>query len=157
MLLSTTSAKTDTTRSKPTTKTHTININQIESTKMSASPRVLLVGLPSNHHSVPAEVKPRIEKMLEQAGTEISKAGYEFEYFGAAPEDGSQPLIAKLKEKKFDGICIGFGVRSQPQLTVFFEDLVNAVMKNSVHSQLIFNTAPENTLEAIKRRLPVSN
>eukprot|EP01117_Protostelium_nocturnum_P004037 TRINITY_DN15308_c0_g1_i1.p1 TRINITY_DN15308_c0_g1~~TRINITY_DN15308_c0_g1_i1.p1 ORF type:complete len:126 (-),score=20.01 TRINITY_DN15308_c0_g1_i1:76-453(-) len=122
---------------------------------MSNSPSVMLIGLPAGHHSIPEEVKPKIGAMLDQVGKDVANAGYQYDFFGVSPEEGTKPLVQKLKEKKYDGICIGFGVRGQGQLTVFFEDLVNAIVKNAPGTQLLFNSTPNDTLAAIKRRVPL--
>ena len=42
------------------------------------------------------------------------------------------------------GVVIGFGVRGNPELTVYFEQLVDAVREG----------APTNTLDAIQRHFP---
>lgn len=58
----------------------------------------------------------------------------------------------------WDGVLIGFGLRSEPALTVIFERTVNVCldiivdMKNGGSlPRFVFNSAPDNTAEAVFR------
>jgi hypothetical protein len=48
----------------------------------------------------------------------------------------------------------GFGLRSTPAFTPLFERLVNTVHTASPSSKLLFNVAPDNSLDAAKRWFP---
>lgn len=117
-----------------------------------------------------------ITKAAENIGPELNAAGYAAECLYISPKDGVSSLAAKLKEKHWDGIMIGFGtmrnpkldtssvtnvhvgVRGNPGLAVFFEQLVNTVVENSLSPppKLMFNISPQSSIEAAKRQLPVS-
>jgi hypothetical protein len=60
-------------------------------------------------------------------------------------------MITSLEGKKWDGIVIGFGVRGNPEMTVLFEEIVDAVRKHAPQAKLMFNSSPETSLDAIKR------
>jgi hypothetical protein len=77
------------------------------------------------------------------------------------PDDESS--VAKFKEQvlngpdgqnKYDGIGIGWGARSVPELTPMFEDLVNFCRENSPRSKLLFNQSPNDLIEPVKRQFP---
>jgi len=48
----------------------------------------------------------------------------------------------------------GNGIRSQAKFTVLFERLVNTIHDKSPGTKFIFNTMPDNTLDAAKRVFP---
>jgi hypothetical protein len=48
----------------------------------------------------------------------------------------------------------GFGIRGTKQFTPLFEKLVNTISEKSPQSKLLFNIAPDNTLEAVRRWFP---
>ena len=47
------------------------------------------------------------------------------------------------------------GVRGGPKLTVFFEETLNAVKCTRPTAQLLFNSSPPSTLDAVKRNFPL--
>lgn len=86
----------------------------------------------------------------------IKEAGYELELVFAAPEDGIGGFVEKLKEGKWDGVLIGYGVRANPDLTTWFETIVNAVVEYSPKTKFAFNVSPDTSLDALTRVFPQS-
>jgi len=121
------------------------------------SPTVLLVGLPWDHHTIAAKYDANVIRMnLEQTELTMKDAGYDYKPCYIEPEEGMTPLIDVLKHKHWDGVVVGFGVRGEPSLTVFFEQIVNVVREHSPTTKLLFNTSPGSTIDAAKRWLPIS-
>lgn len=58
-----------------------------------------------------------------------------------------------LKEKRFDCILIGAGVRAVPSNLILFEKLINVVHQHAPHAKICFNTLPSDTAAAVKRCL----
>ena len=56
-----------------------------------------------------------------------------------------------LKQKQFDCILIGAGVRGVPSNFLLFEKLINVVHEHAAQAKLCFNTLPSDTAEAVKR------
>jgi hypothetical protein len=48
----------------------------------------------------------------------------------------------------------GVGIRVNRQFTPLFEELVNTVKEKSPSSKLLFNSQPDDTIEAVKRWFP---
>jgi hypothetical protein len=72
----------------------------------------------------------------------------------ADPDSAEAAVRAHLADGPFGLAMIGGAVRMLPQYTLLFERLVNVLTDAAPGIRLCFNTAPENTLEAIRRWLP---
>jgi hypothetical protein len=94
-------------------------------------------------------------KALETVDAVFKDTAYDFKavYFG--PEKGVAPLVDELNARHWDGVIIGFGVRGNKALTVWFESLVNTVIELSPKTKILFNSSPDSTLDAAKRNLPL--
>jgi hypothetical protein len=124
---------------------------------------VLNVGLDPEFVGDPAassEAFPTVDKDQVIAG--ITKAAAELAQLGLSLEnclvDRGETAEAKfrsaLRQKHYDFIVIGGGVRLEPSLTPLFETLVNLARTHSPASVLCFNTGPETTVEAVRRWWP---
>jgi hypothetical protein len=58
-----------------------------------------------------------------------------------------------LKQKRFDCILIGAGVRAIAGNLILFEKLLNVVHAHAPQAKLCFNTKPTDTAEAVRRCL----
>ncbi|KAF7975221.1 hypothetical protein HWV62_10172 [Athelia sp. TMB] len=87
---------------------------------MSSASSVLLIGLPWDHPEVAEQF---YDPAVIRDGTSIRGGGCTQDYFPIGLDDvlAGEALVDQLREKKYDGVIIGFGVRSAPDLTVFFE------------------------------------
>ncbi|WP_151774790.1 hypothetical protein [Streptomyces abyssomicinicus] len=74
----------------------------------------------------------------------------------ADPDSAEAAVRTHLADGPFGLAMIGGAVRMLPQYTLLFERLVNVLTAATPGIRLCFNTAPENTLEAIHRWLPRS-
>ena len=94
---------------------------------------------------------------LEAVAAAIRGAGCAYGFFPIGPDDvlARDALVAQLREKKYDGVIIGFGVRGTPELTGFFEEAVNAIKEALPTARLLFNSSPPSTLDAVKRNFPL--
>ncbi|KAF7978470.1 hypothetical protein HWV62_45593 [Athelia sp. TMB] len=126
---------------------------------MSPAPSVLLIGLPWDHPEVAKQVPDPtiIRDGLNAIAASIRSAGYSYDFFPIGPDDASakDALIAQMREKAYDGVMIGFGVRGAPELTVFFEETLNAIKDTLPKARLLFNSSPPSTLDAVKRNFPL--
>lgn len=122
--------------------------------------KVLIIGM--NPHTIDF-TNPEIpqgltaEKIEQGANATVEKLNsmdYDAELFliDTGATDLSN-LENHLKEKSFDGIVIGNGIRGITANFILFEQIVNVVHTHAPKSKIIFNTTPTNTDEAVKRWL----
>jgi hypothetical protein len=91
---------------------------------------------------------------LKSSEAELTRLGYSVQMcltdFGETAEAVVQ---SQLKQKRFDCILIGAGVRTIPSNFLLFEKLVNVVHEHAPQAKLCFNTTPSDTAEAVQRWL----
>ena len=94
---------------------------------------------------------------LEADEARLNALGYDAELcltdFG---ETAETVLRERLKQKSFDCVMIGAGVRLIGQNTPLFEKLVNVVHADAPQAKLCFNTRPTDTAAAVQRCLPAT-
>ncbi len=66
-------------------------------------------------------------------------------------ETAEAVVSAALKEKTFDCVLIGAGIRTIPPMFLLFEKLVNAVHEGAPHAKICFNTVPEDSAASVQR------
>lgn len=62
-------------------------------------------------------------------------------------------LANQLKEKNYDGVVVGNGIRGIKANFILFEQIINVVHTSALNAKIIFNSLPSDTDEAIKRWL----
>ena len=91
---------------------------------------------------------------IKSSEEELTHLGYSVQTcltdFGETAEAVVQ---SQLKQKRFDCILIGAGVRTVPSNFILFEKLINVVHEHAPQSKLCFNQLPSDTAEAVKRWL----
>ncbi|KAI0821198.1 hypothetical protein BC629DRAFT_1459142 [Irpex lacteus] len=117
---------------------------------------LLTIGLALKNIADPALLE-RIRKGVEALNAALPKAGYDATTLQVQPVVGSQDVVDALTSRKWDAVIIGFGVRGNPEHTVFFEWLVNAVKEKAPQAKIGFNVDPESTLDCAKRLVPVQS
>lgn len=96
------------------------------------------------------EFRARIQKQVDEA----KAAGYELELKFIAPDEMEVevPRVREtLKEKAWDGLIIGGGIRGTFEFTVYFEQLVNAGREIRPEMKQGFNTSPGDIIPTIQR------
>lgn len=101
---------------------------------------------------IPGLNAEKVLAALKADGEHLSRLGYDVHVcltdFGETAE-----AVARehLRQKPFDCVMIGAGVRTMPTHFLLFEKLVNVVHANAPQAKLCFNTKPSDTAEAIQR------
>ncbi|KAK9898898.1 hypothetical protein P389DRAFT_167573 [Cystobasidium minutum MCA 4210] len=121
---------------------------------------ILFVGFPAHHPAVtdqgwdPVKVDKGLKSQLE----ELVNAGYSTKTVWFGPERGIEPMLESLKERRWDGVVVGFGVRggNTLEVTVHFENIINGLRVHAPHARIMFNYNPTSTLEAVQRAFPLS-
>jgi hypothetical protein len=91
---------------------------------------------------------------LKSSEDELTRLGYIVQMcltdFG---ETAEAVLQSQLKQKQFDCIMLGAGIRTIPNNTILFEKLINVVHEHAPQAKLCFNTKPSDTADAVQRWL----
>jgi len=91
---------------------------------------------------------------LKSSEDELTRLGYSVQMcltdFG---ETAEAVLQSQLKQKQFDCIMIGAGIRTIPSNFILFEKLINVVHEHAPQAKLCFNTKPSDTADAVQRWL----
>ena len=127
---------------------------------MTSEKRVLVVGLDpglidfSQPGYPPGMNATKVLAGLKSSEEELTRLGYSVQTcmhdFGETAEAVVQ---SQLKQKRFDCILIGAGVRTNPGNLILFEKLINVVHEHAPQARLCFNTLPSDTAAAVKRWL----
>ncbi|KAL8292867.1 hypothetical protein RQP46_000561 [Phenoliferia psychrophenolica] len=136
---------------------------------MSSQLPVLCIGLPDGHPAIDshplaqgpgvdkAQLHAKLKVQLQAMEKSFDGTPYEFEVFYTGPDaDFEERYLAKLKEKKWKALVVGFGVRGHPGLTEFFEEVVNMAHKEVPGVVFCFNTSPDSSLASVQRNLPTA-
>ena len=91
---------------------------------------------------------------LKFSEDELTRLGYSVQMcltdFGETAEAVFQ---SQLKQKRFDCVLIGAGVRTNPSNFILFEKLINVAHEHAPQAKLCFNTLPSDIAEAVQRWL----
>ena len=91
---------------------------------------------------------------LKSSEDELTRLGYNVQScltdFGETAEVVVQ---SQLRQRAFDCIVIGAGIRTAPSNLILFEKLINVVHEHAPRARLCFNTKPSDTAEAVQRWL----
>ena len=99
---------------------------------------IFQIGLPMDHPSIPAEERPKVTKRLSDIQEMMRGAGYNYEIVFASPESGLESFKRQLMTQPCDGVLIGGGVVSNPALTYFMEQIVNATHELAPQAKIMF-------------------
>ena len=91
---------------------------------------------------------------VKSSEDELTRLGYSVQMcltdFG---ETAATVVQSQLKQKRFDCVLIGAGVRTPPSNFILFEKLINVVHEHAPQAKLCFNTKPSDTADAVQRWL----
>src|ERR1700761_4673342 len=122
-------------------------------------PSILSLGLPYDHPSIsnlPMKFdREDLNQKLNKSEADIKADGYDLKVLYTTPEDSPDVLINTLKERSWDGVMIGAGVRFNAGLTVWFEEIVNNIRIHAPNAKFIFNWSPDSHHASVKRMLPM--
>ncbi len=127
---------------------------------MNLTPQILLIGIDPlllDFASPEFATMPGLNAEKIEAGTkasldELNALGYVAEKcwvdLGAT---ASQTVIDRLKQKVYDVIIIGAGIRVPESNFLLFENLVNTVHAHAPQAKFCFNTSPKDNVGAVQR------
>jgi len=117
--------------------------------------KVLLIGIRPefiNYSRFPGITEVSLTRDVKAQERKLKDLGYDTTSCGVDRGDTAESVVtAALREKEYDVVCIGAGVRTSPDYFLLFEKLMNVVHHNAPTAKICFNTSPSDTLEAILR------
>jgi hypothetical protein len=82
----------------------------------------------------------------------LRELGYDAKWLLVDRGETAEAVVsAALKEKTFDCVLIGAGIRTIPPLFLLFEKLINVVHEGAPHAKICFNTVPEDSAVSVQR------
>ncbi|MEV0218628.1 hypothetical protein [Streptomyces sp. NPDC050704] len=130
------------------------------STALPKDTKVLSIGLhPSvlDYSKMPDGVDETVfTARVEAANAALHEAGFDVVVclIDTSPDRAEASVRELLQEHAFGLAMIGGGVRLMPENTLLFERLVNVLTEAAPGIRLCFNTAPDKTIEALRRWIP---
>ncbi len=122
---------------------------------MTAGKSVLIIGFEPtllDYATIPDLDAAKVTAALKADEARLRGLGYEVELclidLGKTAET---VVLDRLKQKQFNCILIGAGVRTIPEYFILFEKLINVVHEHAPQAKLCFNTKPSDTAEAVQR------
>jgi hypothetical protein len=90
---------------------------------------------------------------IERGNTALREAGFDVVLcqVDTAPDAAEEQVRAHVQDSQFGLAMIGGGIRMIPENTELFERIVNVLLELSPGIRLCFNTAPDNTVDALRR------
>ena len=122
---------------------------------MKAGKSVLVIGFEPtllDYTTIPDLDAAKVMAGLKADETRLRNLGYEVELCLHDLGETAETVVRdRLRQKQFDCIVIGAGVRTVPKYFILFEKLINVVHEYAPRAKLCFNTKPSDTAEAVQR------
>jgi hypothetical protein len=116
---------------------------------------VLVTGMRgSNDPKLSTATFEQMKQMIEDQKNKAREVGFEFTIYYIDPENPAtiSEFTEQLRARQWDGVNIGFGIRSNPTFTALFEELVNsAVTEVNPPPKLVFAVRPDLVVENCQR------
>ncbi len=122
---------------------------------MKARKSVLVIGFDPtllDYTSTPDLDAAKVMAELKADETRLLNLGYEVELCLHDLGETAETVVRdRLRQKQFDCIVIGAGLRTIPKYFILFEKLINVVHEHAPRAKMCFNTKPSDTAEAVQR------
>jgi hypothetical protein len=123
---------------------------------MTHEKKVLMLGLDPkvvdySHLAVKLD-EPTLRAGLAADEKRLRELGYDAKWLLLDRGETAEAVVATaLKEKTFDCVLIGAGIRTIPPMFLLFEKLINVVHEGAPRAKLCFNTVPEDSAASVQR------
>jgi hypothetical protein len=104
-----------------------------------------------DHPSIPAEERPKLTKRLSDLQEKMRGAGYNYEIVSYSPEGGLEGFKHRLRMQPCDGVLIGGGVFSNPEMTYFLEQIVDVTHEAAPKAKIMFFSHSVDVLTTVER------
>ncbi len=125
--------------------------------RLVADTRVISIGLHPrvlDYTTLPDGVdEASLTARIERGNAGLREAGFDVLLcqVDTAPDAAEEQVRAQLRRAQFGLAMVGGGIRMIPEHTELFERIVNVLHEVSPGIRLCFNTAPDNTVDALRR------
>jgi hypothetical protein len=109
------------------------------------------IGLPLDHPSIPTEERPKVTKRLNDLQEMMRGAGYNYQIAYFSPENGLEGFKHQLRTQPCDGVLIGGGVVSNPAMTYFMEQIVDATHEAAPKAKIMFYNHSTDVRSTVER------
>ncbi len=113
---------------------------------------VLLIGF--DPHSVPGVDAALVETAMAMGDVRLKQHGFDADYCLVAPDADDDEFVKALREKDYDCVVVGGGIRKPEPFLELFERVVNLIRVHAPAAAIAFNTNGENSVDAVLRWLP---
>ena len=123
---------------------------------MTQEKKVLMLGLDPkvvdySHLAVKLD-EPTLRAGLAADEKRLRELGYDAKWLLIDRGETAEAVVsAALKEKTFDCVLIGAGIRTVPPMFLLFEKLINLVHEGAPRAKICFNTVPEDSAASVQR------
>ena len=123
---------------------------------MTQEKKVLMLGLDPkvvdySHLAVKLD-EPTLRAGLAADEKRLRELGYDAKWLLLDRGETAEAVVsAALKEKTFDCVLVGAGIRTIPPMFLLFEKLINVVHEGAPRAKLCFNTVPEDSAASVQR------
>ena len=94
----------------------------------------------------------KLHAELKNTEADLTGMGYAVEIcFTDLGETGAAVVAERLKQKRFDCVMIGGGIRLPPPNLQFFERVINAVHEGAPQAKICFNASATDMTAAVTR------
>ena len=127
---------------------------------MATGPSVLIVGLQPqlidfsspDFAAFPGLDAAKVQAALDADEATLHSLGYDAQLCLTDFGDTAEAVVSEcLKQKRFDCVLIGAGVRRIERHFLLFEKLINVVHEHAPQAKICFNTRPDDTAESVQR------
>ncbi len=119
------------------------------------SKKVVLIGLRSDcvdYGKWPELTPEKLEAAFAEVRNTLIEAGYNAVWcLTDQGETAEQQIEEALKQERPDVVLVGAGVRTDPDLLLLFEKVINLVHEHAPQGRIAFNTLPYDSVEAVER------
>ena len=123
---------------------------------MTRDKKVLMLGLEPkfvdySHLAVKLD-EPTLRAGLAADEKRLRELGYDAKWLLIDRGETAEAVVAAaLKEKTFDCVLVGAGIRTVPPMFLLFEKLINLVHEGAPRAKICFNTVPEDSAASVQR------
>ena len=123
---------------------------------MTHEKKVLMLGLDPkvvdySHLAVKLD-EPTLRAGLAADEKRLRELGYDAKWLLIDRGETAEAVVsAALKEKTFDCVLVGAGIRTIAPMFLLFEKLINVVHEGAPHAKICFNTVPEDSAVSVQR------
>lgn len=107
-----------------------------------------------DHPSIPVEERPKITRRLTELQQVMRGAGYNYDIVYISPESGLEDFKNQLRTQPCHGVLIGGGIASDPALTYFMEQIVDATHEVVPKAKVMFYNHSVDVRATVERWFP---